>query len=587
MNEMVSKDRLAGAQPQSTDGLRPRLQPRGSGLPTSDVGTVILHWTSAVAMTASLVTGLRISADALDAVVARWLSPILPQGEVWTVHIYAGLLLFGVSVAYVAYMARSGLANRVALRKARALKLAQNAQLRWMGANVLLHWLLFGLVIVLTATGILLYLGHGGLVVTIHEAAAYGTLAYTLLHLVGHFGYGGWRQWLRIFRPAALAPNPAQRSRRPMLVAGLVTVPAVAAAVGLDLVDRDTLTVETVAQAPTLDGVLDDAAWRAARPVRVRTQQGANLGGTGESTVEIRAVQDGTRIYFAFRWQDPTRSIARVPMIKEADGWHVHASRAGEADVVDFYEDKFAAIFSHSDGFGAGGVTHLGPRPLPDKPSSLNQRGLHYTTDGSYVDMWQWKSSRGGLLGHVDDQYMGPPREPTPDEARKRARYQGGYWNDPGSTIYSYNFPFEGPGGYAGPVKPKRLPVDPAATMAALGHFDLKNPDTHQDEGARWWLTGADSKPYTEEDDARIPVGTVIPGVLNTGTYEGDRADLSGGAKWKDGYWTLEVSRALRTGSRYDVDFVPGEPLYLWVAVFDHTQTRHTRHVRPVRVVLR
>lgn len=372
-----------------------------------------------------------------------------------------------------------------------------------------------------------------------------------------------------------------------MIVAGLVTVPAVAAVIGLDLADRDTLVIAEVDTAPTLDGVLDDAAWRAARPVRVRTQQGANLGGSGESTVEIRAVHDGKTVTFAFRWEDPTRSIARLPMVKHADGWHVNATRAGEADVVDFYEDKFAAIFSHSDGFGAGGVTHLGPKPLADKPSSLNQRGLHYTTDGSYVDMWQWKASRGGLLGHVDDQYMGPPRDPTPDEAAKRARYQGGYWNDPGTTIYSYNFPFEGPGGYAGPVVPKRLPIDPAATMAALGHFDLRNPDAHQDEDAIWWLTEADSKPYAPEADATIPVGTVMPGVLNVSAYTGDRADLRGGAKWKDGHWTLEVSRALRTGSRYDVDFVKGETLYLWVAVFDHTQTRHTRHVRPVRVVLR
>jgi len=31
---------------------------------------------------------------------------------------------------------------------------------------------------------------------------------------------------------------------------------------------------------------------------------------------------------------------------------------------------------------------------------------------------------------------------------------------------------------------------------------------------------------------------------------------------------------------------VPGHPLYMWVAVFDHTQTRHTVHSRPVRVVL-
>jgi hypothetical protein len=57
-----------------------------------------------------------------------------------------------------------------------------------------------------------------------------------------------------------------------------------------------------------------------------------------------------------------------------------------------------------------------------------------------------------------------------------------------------------------------------------------------------------------------------------------------GAAKWKDGHWTLETSRALKTGSKFDDDFAPGRDLYLWVKVFD-TQIRHTRHARPVRIV--
>ena len=31
--------------------------------------------------------------------------------------------------------------------------------------------------------------------------------------------------------------------------------------------------------------------------------------------------------------------------------------------------------------------------------------------------------------------------------------------------------------------------------------------------------------------------------------------------------------------------FVPGKDLYMWVAAFDHVQTRHSRHPRPVRIV--
>jgi hypothetical protein len=97
-------------------------------------------------------------------------------------------------------------------------------------------------------------------------------------------------------------------------------------------------------------------------------------------------------------------------------------------------------------------------------------------------------------------------------------------------------------------------------------------------------MTESDTVPYTKELDDKIPVGTVLPGVLIMGDYEGDRANLRGEAKWNGGYWTLEVERDLATGSTYDIDFQPGRPVYMWVSVFDHTQTRHTRHMRPVRV---
>jgi hypothetical protein len=45
-----------------------------------------------------------------------------------------------------------------------------------------------------------------------------------------------------------------------------------------------------------------------------------------------------------------------------------------------------------------------------------------------------------------------------------------------------------------------------------------------------------------------------------------------------------QAARDRNTGSTYDQPFLPGRDLYIRVAVFDHTQTRHTRHPRPVRL---
>ena len=78
------------------------------------------------------------------------------------------------------------------------------------------------------------------------------------------------------------------------------------------------------------------------------------------------------------------------------------------------------------------------------------------------------------------------------------------------------------------------------------------------------------------------PVGTVLPSVLIDKPFVGDRGDVTAVGTWQDGWWRLEVTRQLDTKSQFDLPIRSG--LYLWVAVFDHTQTRHSRHLHPVRI---
>jgi hypothetical protein len=114
-----------------------------------------------------------------------------------------------------------------------------------------------------------------------------------------------------------------------------------------------------------------------------------------------------------------------------------------------------------------------------------------------------------------------------------------------------------------------------------MGHIDL-DPSHGESEGARWFMTEAESAPYSAEADARIPTGTVIPGVILGGEFSGDRADVRCAARWASGHWALEVARRLDTSSEYDVPIRSG--VSMRVAAFDHSQIRHTRHVRPIRL---
>ena len=557
----------------------------GSGkAPRTDIGTLVIHWTVTIACIITLLTGLRLASDQEFSLVWRAIAPVLPQGEIWSWHIISGLALYFASTAYAVYMFRSGLKRRVALAKVRAMTMPVPRKTKWGAVNVLLHWAVYGLLLIQTVTGFLLYLGHGGWWVTIHSFTATAVLIYIVAHSISHFCYGGLQQLLRLFRPSALVRTKATRSR-PFLIAASVGSVVAASLVLADYATLDELQIRTIEarEAPKLDGVMDEAMWKTARPVHVRTMQGVGLSGLGESKVEIRAVHDDKNIYFAFRWEDPSRSLRRLPLIKREDGWYILGNNPDTADVTTYYEDKFAVLFSPSDGFGNGGSTHMGEKPLGDKPAPLNRRGYHYTTDGSTLDMWQWKASRGGLLGYVDDMFIAAPTKPTEMEAAGRARYQAGYWGDPGVPSYTYNFKIEP--GHKGPAPVQRLPKDLAANAANTAGFSY-DPDSIDLESSRWWMTPEESDPYSPELDARIPLGTIIPGVIIPFDNTDDRGHVHGGAKWKDGHWTLETVRALDTGSKFDIPFVVGKDLFMWVSVFDHTQTRHTRHMRPVRIVM-
>ena len=387
-------------------------------------------------------------------------------------------------------------------------------------------------------------------------------------------------------------PGPVPRSRNPTLQANAFVVAVAAAFTGASLlVATDRLTVDSVqirrinpADAPVLDGDTSDRAWRNVKPFSLLTGEGGNFDGKGEARIEIRAVHDGTYAYFLFTWQDSTRSLKQLPLVKEADGWHLLHSGFQLGDEHQYNEDKFSVLLTTMDVTLAGGRTfHPGPQPVANAPATMSGRGLHYTEAG-YADVWQWKAT-SGAAGWMDDAHFGPPLDPTPMQAANVVPYKGGFATDPGTANYRDNFAVEadasGGARRSRLVAPLRLPKVVAATTDALGDIDL-DPNLGESDGARWFMTDQDSVPYSTDADALIPIGTVIPGVILGGEFSGDRADVRCAARWASGLWALEVKRRLDTTSKFDVPIRSG--VFMRVAAFDHSQIRHTRHVRPIRI---
>jgi hypothetical protein len=386
-------------------------------------------------------------------------------------------------------------------------------------------------------------------------------------------------------------PRRPQRRRGPVLQANPLIVATAVALVGVTVlvtIDRqmvDTIKVRRIArsEAPVLDGDASDAVWRTVRPFYILTEQGGNFDGNGETTVEIRAVNDGERAYFLFVWDDPTRSLKQLPLQKAADGWHLLHDGYEIGDEHAYNEDKFSVLLTKLDLVLAGDRTfHAGREPIVGKPATLSGRGLHYTTqDNLYVDVWEWRATSGGPFGYMDDLHFGPPLEPTLAQLEGKTPYHGGFEPDPGTANFSDNFNPQPADGYRYPIVPRRLPKDYKAMTAAMGQIDL-DPHHGESDGARWYMTEAESVAYSPEVDAQIPVGTVIPGVIIAGEYSGDRADVRCAARWAAGRWVLETTRLLETKSKYDTTISSGT--FIRVGAFDHAQIRHTRHTRPIRL---
>ena len=568
--------------------------------PKAHLFVTVSHWSMTLLLALNLLSGMRIGwgyeESALGGMQGTWsamLSKLAPAGTMFGVnlivlHVWSAFLLLLVAGVYGGYMFRSGAARRLKVGRADIEKLVagirggrfwRSKPALW-SANVLVYWLSFAFIGVLTVTGFALYwldlglaeaLGGYDLMRLLHAVVGYLLIPYTILHATLQWFFG--RFWtifkIQLWRPHVLAG----------FVALAVAVPIAAGAYLIDDMPR-TLTVARIignGAAPVLDGIPSDAIWTSVKPVVIHTAKSTNSPGHVVD-VTVKAVHDGQNVYFQFQWDDPDASFHRYPLIKTDGGWKVLQTAFSNADENVYYEDKLSMYITKVKNGSCAATCHLGAGPYSEKNE---KHGLHYTAGGEYGDVWHWKSVRTnpmgalkGEPGYADDQYFGPRTPVKPGE-----RYTGGYYPDPDQGGgYAYNFTKVDAAKSLNDtqVVPKFLPPAEAVHSNA-------NPATSE-HGGIWWIHKAKAVPYTKQADT-YEVGTVIPNIVIS-PLTGDRGHVRAKAEWKAGRWTLETQRVLDTGSKYDVAFVPGEPVYITVATYNRTQTRHSEHIKPVRVVL-
>ena len=587
--------------------------------PTTDSGTVLMHAIFVVSYVVLVFTGLRIASDDPAAAWLAVLDPILPMEQLWYRHLTAAVVFSATLFGYAVYIVRARLTARVRLDGARYRTILQRRRTRWAAYNSAVYWLLMAALLIEVTTGLALFVGVDGPILTIHLTTTWITLGLVGLHVALHAMAGGLPQVLRVLRPAPLAvpaapPNLAEllaeqlrlrewaggpetrlppappadqaalrrRMAHPGLAAAAITSGLILGAIAFEMCTRPTLRIIEIpaSEAPVIDGDLSDPVWTKAQPVIVQTTQGGDFGGTGASRVEIRAVHDERFVYFSFVWSDPTRSLKHLPLVKTASGWQVAAGSTEPGNETVYHEDKFSVLLSRPVFPLIGAAIHLSAAPRADRPASGTGRGMHYTLDGSIADVWVWRASHGGRAGHVDNAHFGAAIEPSEEHLDGRARYPGGFSLDPGPVPYRANVTKRRTAlNDGGTILPERLPRDLEATTRALGHI-ADTAAQSESEGARWWMSEAESLPYSKLVDDKIPIGTIIPGVVTQDEVAMRDDSVRGVARWAAGRWTLEVVRRLNTGSKFDVPIKTGT--LMWVAAFDHAETRHSRHLRPI-----
>lgn len=295
---------------------------------------------------------------------------------------------------------------------------------------------------------------------------------------------------------------------------------------------------------PTLDGVADDEVWANAEETVIEVEGGENESAT---EVTIKSIYTDDTVSFLVTWGDPTQSYLRSPWEKQPDGTWMQLSdpndRGGDNNL--WYEDKLSFIWSIGnsiadfDDDGCDTACHAG------EDSDIKPYGNKYTEDeGEMGDIWHLKSVRN--VGQVDDQYLDDTRL-DPDNLEETR--EAGRHSDPNDG-----------GGYK----------DNKTEDGTLPAFML--PPSGAKDGAPGFILDTEKVPF---DDSQFAPGDRIPGVV-VAPFLGDRADISGAWIWEDGTWTLEFSRALTTGSEFDVQFDDLDATYYFgVATFDNAQVRH------------
>ena len=356
---------------------------------------------------------------------------------------------------------------------------------------------------------------------------------------------------------------------------------------GTPTIGENVLLSQKVTAPPVIDGTID-AMWENSNKLgfdAVVPDPSGDLFrsyvGNIISTVTLRSAYDAENIYFLAEWTDPAESLVREPWYFDpvAKKWAKESgapsfSATGSITRPAFYEDKIAMLWS-IDKSVSGWDNGTCYKSCHTGLGQADGYGRHHTNASSErIDMWHWKSVRGGQnFGQFDDQYQ----DNTYPNGRKNDAGTGGYSNNTQKLVITGSSP-------AVTVDVPKYVIPNKTRYNWILGSEISDGTakliTAVDENGVLTLndgTTIDPAADVEYQRAGAGVGAKAIPYIYMSAFEGSRGDITCKAVHNGTGWVLEYKRALKTADteRKDIDFSSLGDQYFGFAIFENAQIAH------------
>lgn len=289
---------------------------------------------------------------------------------------------------------------------------------------------------------------------------------------------------------------------------------------------------QEVESAPT---ELDSPQWNNAKEVEFVLEGAGSVEGKTIET-KVKSVYTKEEIFFLLEWPDADKSMNKKKWRFTGGKWVKQKGdedRLGivwEISRIDKFATKGCAILCHNE--------------------SENEKDWYYAVSSKKekADLWHWKAVRANPVGYTEDGYVvtNPSKEP-----------EKGRFRDAGSGKAKGNSTKD----KSGPAYMQDL-SKPASIKGSL----------LVDEAVK--ISG--SSVFKDGDE--------IPGYMLNTKWTGSFADIKTKGVWKDGKWTVMLSRKLRTENDDDVQYNTKKKYSFGIATFDNAHEHHSYNSDPLKL---